>query len=203
MTFVWLKDLLDARAQRERWLIVFTLMVLIYVIIHALALSPLLDKLKTEQKQLETQQQAALDLKERDYQSKQLSKNNQEHLSLKLEALKSSIEQHKTLVQSSLMGENVIEVMAALLQDSPRVQALGHHSSTPVPEYEHLYHHRIELTLQGEYLDIVAFVKTIEQLPVPIAIDYFHYQVTEHPKADVRLRLGFLSSSSDLVRLTP
>lgn len=198
-----LKELLEKRNQRERWLIVVTLMVFIYFIVDILAFKPLMTSLKTQQTIIATKKQTLAAQQEQRAQEDVITKHNQESVSKKLELLKEEIEQHKRLVQSSLMGENAVEFLAALMKDSTLVQSISTQSPQEVEHFESLYRHTIDLLLEGSYNEVAAFVQAIEQLPVPIAIDKFQYQVAQHPKASVQVSLTYLSSNPNLARLAP
>jgi len=65
-----------------------------------------------------------------------------------------------------------------------------------------LYKHTMRLTLEGEYLNIVRYLDSIEKLPWKIFWQEFNLEVDQHPKTRVTLEFYTISPDDSWYRVT-
>ena len=89
----------------------------------------------------------------------------------------------------SLQGENLVSTNASA---SAVTQLEG------VPE---LYSHRISLTVQGGYFDLMKFVKSVLDNNKQFAVNDLNYVVETHPEAKLTLSLVTISDNENVIKL--
>jgi len=57
----------------------------------------------------------------------------------------------------------------------------------PVEEQSEMYRHGVEISMRGSYLDLLAYLKTIESLPVSVFWDSVSLSATAYPAITMRL----------------
>jgi MSHA biogenesis protein MshJ len=80
-----------------------------------------------------------------------------------------------------------------------RLQSLGRTTldqGTPT-----LYRHGVELTVEGRYTDLLAYLKTLEASPQRLLWGSLQLQVRQHPQVLLTLRLHTLSTDAHWVEL--
>jgi len=80
--------------------------------------------------------------------------------------------------------------VTALLEPEPGTTAMA----MPGP-----YVHRVELVIEGRYLDILAYLQALEALPWRIYWRSFELQATAYPMNRVRIELSTLSLDKDWI----
>ena len=66
----------------------------------------------------------------------------------------------------------------------------------PAPSVE-IYRHPVRLEFEGGYVDVLAYLKALEEVEWQFAWRRFEYEVEEHPKADVTIELETLSREKE------
>lgn len=100
--------------------------------------------------------------------------------------------------------------LQSLLDDNSAVQVLHFDTLEPSPvlavgetEGAHagmnLYQHSVEITLQGEYLDLRDYVERVQSLPFEFYWQGLRYEVQDHPLAELTVTLYALSTSKELI----
>jgi MSHA biogenesis protein MshJ len=103
--------------------------------------------------------------------------------------------------------EQMVEVLEELLASRGRLQLLSLENEPVVallseestPAAARLYRHGFVLRIRGDYLSVVDYVRSLEAQPWPFFWDALRYQVDEHPQAVVELRVHTLSNSAEWV----
>lgn len=109
------------------------------------------------------------------------------------------LKRNKSLQLISLKSLPVVNLVAATnVKDTVTAQAEAPLSTmsgnTASIQNEHsIYKHEVELTLQGNYLDMLAYMRELEALPERVYWSRSSLQVLEYPKASLRLNLFTLS----------
>jgi MSHA biogenesis protein MshJ len=62
-----------------------------------------------------------------------------------------------------------------------------------------LYQHSVEITLQGEYLDLRDYVERVQSLPFEYYWEGLRYDVQDYPTAQLTVTLYALSTSKELI----
>lgn len=65
--------------------------------------------------------------------------------------------------------------------------------ASPATDERSIYKHEVELELQGNYLDMLAYMKALEAMPERVYWSQSDFKVIEYPKASLKLRLFTLS----------
>jgi MSHA biogenesis protein MshJ len=64
-----------------------------------------------------------------------------------------------------------------------------------------LYRHEIELSVEGPYADLLAYLKAIEQSPQRVIWGGMKFEVTQHPDVKLTLRLATLSPDREWLEI--
>ena len=137
-----------------------------------------------------------------------------------LEGRLSQLQQQVDAQSTGLVSpENMAAVLAKLLASSPRLQfvevkvlprsgyslekpesappASAAKDATPAPAPEQksnqVYRHGVEVTMRGNYLDLVAYLREIESQPVRMYWDKVSLSVTEYPTVTMRFMVYTIS----------
>lgn len=115
--------------------------------------------------------------------------------------------------------EQMLTLLRDVLQQSPGVQLLRLNSQIPQPiqlvnaamsgneavaagqSSPLLYRHLTVLVFQGDYQRLQQFLQKLEALPWQLHWRELHYQVTQHPTAELTLQLETISEQADYVRI--
>lgn len=109
------------------------------------------------------------------------------------------LKRNKSLQLISLKSLPVVNLVATTnVKDAVTTQVEAPQSTmsgnTVSIQNEHsIYKHEVELTLEGNYLDMLAYMQELEALPERVYWSRSSLQVLEYPKASLRLNLFTLS----------
>ena len=130
-----------------------------------------------------------------------------------LEILKQSItaldEQLAAGTLDLISAQKMAQLLEKMLASSQKLTLVAVESIAPVPllpitgefnEDINLFQHGLTLTFQGGYFAITDFLATLEQMPDKFYWQSLHYQVEQHPNAQVVLKLYTLSTNKDFIR---
>ena len=62
-----------------------------------------------------------------------------------------------------------------------------------------IYKHELIITLFGDYINTLNYLKVLEALPWAIALDSIDYEVKDYPMAKITLHIVMLSFDKDLL----
>jgi MSHA biogenesis protein MshJ len=173
----------DARKPRERLLLAALVATAFLCAGYALALKPVRDQIAASSRQLQAAQSELTRLQqlveERDRAGEERLRARQAELQGRLAAAQSEI--HRAQVDL-VPPQEMARQLAAILRRFPQLRVVGMVSEPPAPVDEHadangkapvpaearnamLYSHGLELTVQGRYLDLVAYLQQLEHAP--------------------------------------
>ncbi len=93
----------------------------------------------------------------------------------------------------------MVEVLSNILKENSTLQLLKLESipvaslSKSKQEYSGVYRHGLSITLRGNYLNTLNYLKSLESLPWKFSWDTIDYKVKKHPVAETTLRVYTLS----------
>lgn len=88
-----------------------------------------------------------------------------------------------------------VATAAATAEAASAASAPATSNDAPVPVGPVLYRHGVELTVEGSYADLLAYLKALEAMPQRVLWGGVQLKVEQHPKATLTLRLYTLSLS--------
>ncbi|GAB4350701.1 MAG: MSHA biogenesis protein MshJ [Gammaproteobacteria bacterium] len=204
-----LNDLLRARARRERWLIYAVVVVLVFAVGDAIWLSPLQRELSSERVQLDNERSAIEALQVEIAQlTAQLESDPNRALREQIAVLKREhkaldAELHKLTV-GLIQPAEMTRVLRAMLSDEQglKLLKLANLPGEPVmlpgtkasdtDSRPYLYRHRLEMIVEGGYLDAVRYLRRLEALDWTFYWDGLELVVERYPKTRVTIRLSTL-----------
>jgi MSHA biogenesis protein MshJ len=102
-----------------------------------------------------------------------------------------------------MMPESVPFLLEKLLKDFSGLTLLNIETLAPIALVQEqnkneahlpvLYRQAIRMTFSGEYQDLLAYVKKVEELPFPIWWQEVQYKITNFPQAQIELTVYTLS----------
>ncbi len=95
------------------------------------------------------------------------------------------------LVELRTLPRSTVVMAAEPQKSSPEVSARD--SQAAPDQAGTIYKHGVELTVQGRYLDLLAYLKQIEALPVRLYWDKLEMRVVEHPIVSMHITLYTIS----------
>lgn len=225
-----LKNWFLALNKRERIMVGgATILVLAYLLL-VLMLMPALNKYRTLEKRLQTQQQDNTELSQQISElgtALQDSPNNRQRQEVKrleqqLRALHAEVQAH---LDALIAPEQMPAILRRLLQHHPGLTLLSMQNapaqavrpllSTDAEEQGsnlsatengqkeqagHLYRQPLILKLEGSYLDILAYVEKISAWPEHMFIDAIYIRMEEYPRNEITLQVSSVSTAPSLLR---
>lgn len=213
---------LAAMSKRERLLVFATLIVLIAYLTDSLLLTPLFNKQKLVRVQLQ-QQQEALNLVQSQIAAimQANSPNQNSPQRTQLNRIRQDIAEGNAYLQSSreklVQPEKMAEHLRQLLSRNFRLQIVSLQTlpvtpllddaaenskeqgkltqsvATPVTQEQQVFKHGVQLTLRGNYLELMQYVSALEKLPQQMYWAKAQMRVLQHPSAELTLTLYTLS----------
>jgi MSHA biogenesis protein MshJ len=92
-------------------------------------------------------------------------------------------------------------VSAAAPAGTPAPAAAANDAAALKPATGTLYRHEIELSVEGSYADLLAYLKAIEQSPQRVIWAGMTFEVTQHPDVKLTLRLATLSPDREWLEI--
>lgn len=203
---------LDEMSLRERGLVFIAAAVLLVMLVHALALQPLLrqqraylDRIRQGESQFQSISEAVLKktLAERDH---PLVAKRQ-----KLQELDRQLADSEKRLAERRNLEMTPAQLATLLRDalgggaSVQLAALRVTPATPVASSPaasgQFYRHGVEIELAGPYLDLLRYMERLERLPWRLQWSGIELKTTAYPEVVLRATLFAVSSSPTLIKL--
>ena len=205
-----LSDKLEAVNKRERWLVFGALLFVVYTITDTLLLSPVTSRLAilkneitADQAQIQTLQQQLVVLNSQnvidpDAQNKQRIADlqlNLQQLQAKLsglqttlvspdkmpELLRSLLKKNGKLKLVSLNTLPVSSLVEEVATDKNNIVKASADKATPTKAEQIAYKHGVEITIEGGYLDLLAYVAELEKMPWHILWAKAALTTDQHP----------------------
>jgi MSHA biogenesis protein MshJ len=112
--------------------------------------------------------------------------------------LENILKQNKALQLISLKSLPVVNLIAMPKAQETISQSSAATTAMPVvnvstPDELSIYKHEVELVLQGNYLDMLTYMRELESMPERVYWSRSSFSVLEYPKASLRLNLFTLS----------
>lgn len=205
----------DALSQRERVIVFVTGVVIVVMLLQFL----LVDSVMTKRQQLTRQQQQlenqiAQQRAEQQTISAMLASgvnreklNHRDNLKVTLADLDEKIESSVlALIPPKLMPEVLESVLTQ--GDQVKLIALENLPVEPVLEQaaidgaamkQGLYRHRFSLSLSGDYPSVISYLEKLTSLPWGFHWDSLFYEVSDYPKATIKLDVHTVSMSEEWI----
>ncbi|HEY3299875.1 MAG TPA: MSHA biogenesis protein MshJ [Methylophilaceae bacterium] len=213
----------EALSQRERWLVFLAGAVVIYTLLNMLLISPITSKqnaLSAEISQSQTQMAAFGEQISALKQNPVVDVDTQN--TKKIQQLKTEIQQqNQTLANKQhelISPDNMPKVLSGLLQKNTGVRLLAMKTLTTervllndkneivadangdaannqsLPNgHVLLYKHGLEVTIAGEYFDLMRYVQTLEHLPMRVMWSKADLRAKEYPQNELTITVYTLS----------
>lgn len=213
----------EALSQRERWLVFLAGAVVIYTLLNMLLISPITSKqnaLSAEISQSQTQMAAFGEQISALKQNPVVDVDAQN--TQKIQQLKTEIQQqNQTLANKQhelISPDNMPKVLSGLLQKNTGVRLLamktlatervllndkneivsdanGDAANNQALPNGHvlLYKHGLEVTITGEYFDLMRYVQTLEHLPMRVMWSKADLRAKEYPQNELTITVYTLS----------
>lgn len=205
------RDRIDALKMRERVALFFMMAALIVFIASAFALDPLFARKRQLQAELNQQNDvisaidaeitAAVDAHQRDPDAAARAR---------LAAVKAETgvlaAQLRTMQSKLVPAEHMANVVGSILRDNGRLRLesmktlpmkslldASAEAGAPARPASLIYRHAVEVTVRGNYLDMVDYMTTLEAMPVQLFWSHAQLSVEKYPDARLTLTLYTLS----------
>lgn len=208
---------LDAMSLRERGLVFAAGAAVILFVLWLVLLKPLSDRNRELTAQATSQQQtaAALEVQKRELLARAAANPDAElqrqidEVERQLTALDASI----NAMQSGLIQpDRMTALVKGVVGRAPRLQLVAMRTLPPTPLVEKnareagdvkpndterqeagIFKHGIEITLEGRYLDLLAYAAQLERMPTRVMWNRTRIDATEYPRVTMTLTLYTLS----------
>jgi len=203
----------DSRSPRERALVLVTLLALLLFAWNSLVSNPLSRKRRVTQNEITRVDSEILQLRAEKVEVEQRAKIDPdltlrrqiEELRLAIAGLDHQLEermidlmspqQMPELLQQMLKKQHGLKLVS--LENLPPQKLLEPiEGQDPPPE---LYRHALVMQMEGNYLNLLAYLKALEEMPHKVFWDILAVEVQDYPLMKVRLQLHTLSLSEDLI----
>ncbi|MEQ1600638.1 MAG: MSHA biogenesis protein MshJ [Methylophilaceae bacterium] len=215
----WLRlsNKLDALSKRERWMVLLAGLVVIYAVLNAVLLGPVLKKkarLINEINQAQTQmadasQQLAAFAQNPVPDPDQL---NREKITQVQAALQVQSRELSALENTLISPQAMPDLLKGLLQKNSAIKLLAMKTLPPenilqqdksaeaanapavmVANQPLIYKHSMEITIAGHYLDLLHYAEALQSLPLHILWSKASLQSKQYPENELTLTLYTLS----------
>lgn len=213
-----LAERVDKMSLRERAMILVGVLVLTYVTFDAISFTPMAAKRKLALEHLnqrrndivvlQAQLQSRISIQDPDAANRARLKELRGRIaSFESEAKEQSAQlisaqRMRSVLQQMLTGRPGLELVelktlpqttVSLTGDAKAAGKPGAPASAAADDAGTIYKHGVELTVRGRYLDLLAYLKQIEALPVRLYWDKLEMTVIEHPIVSMHLTLYTIS----------
>ena len=205
-----LLELFENLTQREKFIVLALLLVTLGGSWNLFFYQPIAQRQQAlQQQQLTLNNQKAL---------QQVAANRQKSVSAdpnsdnqkKLDELKSqSAYQQKQIMllglKSFVSASSMADILNAVLTEIKLLKLLNLETlpATPLLDVKQhdptIYKHELIITLFGDYINTLNYLKVLEALPWAIALDSIDYEVKDYPMAKITLHIVMLSYDNDLL----
>jgi MSHA biogenesis protein MshJ len=124
-----------------------------------------------------------------------------EHMDRLLEGILKRSKGLQLVSMESLPVLNLMDKQESKDESKPESSASTSAVQVATPKEHGVYKHEVELVLEGKYLDMLAYMQTLESMPQQLYWSESEMQVLEYPKARLRLRLFTLSLEKSWLNL--
>lgn len=214
-----ISEKVDAMSLRERALIFAAAAFLLITLVNALLLDPLLLKQKNLSSQIVQQQEKMKEVQaqiEALLQAKSASESSPQRL--RLSQLRQELEAGNAYLQSNreklVQPEKMAELLRQVLSRNSNLQLVALQTLTVTPLLEkdgeqpnatppapaapavlekQIFKHGVEMTVRGNYLDLLQYLTSLERLPTQMFWGKAKLEVGQYPTADLTLTLYTLS----------
>ncbi len=201
---------LDALTARERLLVFITVLAVSATVWHLLLMEPLLrqaDAARAEISATRARIEAANDsLQDQVLQLAQIDTTHQTRYALiqqRIEQLDAQLAEYSgQLIDPAEMAfvlESVLKSQSGLRLK--RIRNLGAEALTADDENDSviLYRHGLEIEVEGSYLDCLAYLEEIEDLPWRFYWQFLELDVVEYPRNRIRIEVSTLSLDEEWI----
>ncbi|MCE2596031.1 hypothetical protein K6Y31_14555 [Motilimonas cestriensis] len=209
-----LKDKVLGLSMRERLMIFIAGIVILVFPCYTYWLDPIYQSSSSNEKlHQQNQQQIGLVRGEVEVANILLARDPDGPAKKELQILKQAVaELDKQLTAGTLdliSAQKMAQLLEQLLSSSQKLTLVKAESVAPVPllptdgEFSqeiNLFRHGLTLTFDGGFFAIKDFLTALEQLPDKFYWQSLHYQVEQHPNAQVILKIYTLSTNKDFIR---
>jgi len=211
-----LSEQVEALTLRERGILLGAIIVSVVFIWGQFIFAPLQDRDKaasrnlislTQQQANFAQQQLLLERRLKDDPNKELRVQRTE-LEVQLAKMKSEIERQ---LSDLIAPEKMADVLRSMLQQQANLKLISLKNMPVAPfdppsekvendskEEAGLYRHSMELVMDGEYFDVLEYIKRLESLK-GFSWETMNYEVIDYPKARVTIKISTLSLEEDWI----
>ena len=200
-----------ARQRRERVLIVLALMAVLTLGGWQLLVNPVLDKHSRVSERMDAMRESLASLSEQEGRLRRdLEKDPNEPLRKRISQLQERLNRYDQRLEELTTGLISPPEMVALLKrmlaqhDGVSLEGVSHSAPQPVAIDAEgsdrkgegdtgLYAHPVEVTVQGDFHDVLGYLRDLEGLDERLGWRSLDYRTTTWPKARVRIRLHTLS----------
>ncbi len=225
-----LQELINKLSTRERVLVLAGVLSLIYIIWDTFLIVPLQQQNKALLLQYQTIQNQLSDLNKRRILADGLLKNSKrKQLLAEINQVQSEIKNFNQRISERLQGrvapENMSAMLNDVLQNNTRLELIrinnfpaepflkdkeSSQQTTPSktdivneidPGMAGIYKHSLEMELEGNYLDILAYLQSLEAMQWKIFWDQVRMEVLEHPRIKVIIKVHTFSLKDGWLRV--
>lgn len=219
MTLNWqtITSKIEALNHRERWMVLIAGMVVIYAILNAILLGPVLDKKATVLGELAQTQAQTADLNQQlvafsQHPVENPDAQNQQKLKAITEQIRTQNAALNALNDKLVSPEAMTSLLKKLLQKSTSLNLVAMQTLTPEDIASEkptattatrsqsnsevnmgLFKHGVKMTIAGNYLDLLQYVTALEQLPMQIYMGESELQAKDYPVSELTMTLYTLS----------
>ena len=203
----------DALTLRERVLVFGATVALVFVVWQFFMMDPLADREQAARRELGAVEERIKSINRAlaataariDDPARTDARAQAERLRLQMDGLNAELEGY---LENLIAPEDMAEVLEDVLvrQGRLRLVSMRNLPVEPLAEREDpemsgddvgLYKHGLEITLEGRYLDCLAYLDELEELPWRIYWEVFDLQSEQHPKNTILLRVHTLSLAEE------
>lgn len=205
----------DARARRERMLVIVAVLALACALVNLLWLDPALKRWSAahvrrgtaiaavRQLDQELARRAGAELQVRSDVAAWHERVAQDNQALReLRATLVSASEMVPMLDRLLTQVGGLRLRSLRSQERTEIRTAGAVASAAEPPVAGtLYRHGVDLSVEGSYADVLAYLRAVEAMPQRVLWDGMQLQVERHPKVVMTLRLYTLSDDDSWLEI--
>jgi MSHA biogenesis protein MshJ len=211
--FNLLQNLINNLTTRERVLVLLGILSVIYLLWDSFLISPIQSVNKALLGERLSTQEQMLNLETRRILANGLLKNSKKQdIEKEIQRYKKKIKDFDGKIVERLQGrvaaENMVSLLNDVLRKNERLELISINNLPARPfvnqdeknkdvqveaQLVGIYMHSLEMQLHGSYLDILAYLQSLEKLPWKVFWDQVSLDVLEYPKIKVTIRVHTFS----------
>lgn len=186
---------------RERLLVQVVGLALIYLLIETLLLAPLYERISVQETTLH-QTRYVYEISNKMLPDGSIPEQNEEaKLRQEITSLTAELVNQQKDIYFGVKAKDMVLILSTIIGSGQDIDIISveNELAEAVPDASMVYQHPVKIQMTGDFHSMMGYLKTIEQLELPIVFNHLDYEVVTHPKSKMSITLHFLTQDKEFI----